>query len=144
MIDINDQRFDAVLRLDDPNFAEKFRDAIGLKPGEQLEIVTPQFERTDGKRVQYVPKTPEEFAALKMLSREQRKALGMGPWEKRDGEPELWLFPKEWYASIPADTEVVDIFYETEKFRPGKTDDDYRFGMLAFGFLFSADTGEPR
>ena len=38
-------------------------------------------------------------------------------------------------ASIPAGTEIVDINYATEKFEPGKTDDDYRFGMLAFGVL---------
>lgn len=134
--------FDAVLRLDDPNFVEKFRDAIGLRPGEQLEIVTPQFERTDGKRITYIPKTPEEFAALRMLSRDQRKALGMGPWEKRVDGPELWLFPKEWYDSIPAGTEIVDINYEPEKFEPGKTDNDYRFGVLAFGFLFAAEDGK--
>lgn len=137
MIDRNDPRFDAVLFMDDPDFAEKFSEAVGLKPGEKLEIVTPQFERTDGNKVAYTPKTPEEFAALRMLSREQRKSLGMAPWEKREGE-ELWLFPKEWYGSIPAGTEIVDINYAHEKFEPGKTDDDYRFGVLAFGFLCSA------
>lgn len=141
MTDINDPRFHAVLRLDDPDFAAKFRDAIGLKPGERLEITTPQFERTDGNPIAYVPSEPEAFAALKMLNRAQRKAIGMAPWEERP-EGELWLFPKEWYASIPAGTEIVDINYQSEQFEAGKTDDDYRFGMLAFGFVFREGAGE--
>lgn len=138
MITKDDPRFDAVLTLGDPDFVEKFKAAIGLKPGERLEIVTPQFERTDGKKIAYIPKSPEEYAALRHLTREQRKAIGMGPWEKRDGGEELWLFPKEWYASIPNGTELVDINYTPETFEAGKTDDDYRFGMLAFGVMCPA------
>lgn len=134
MIDVNDPRFDAVLYMDDPDFARKFSEAVGLKPGEKLQIATPQFERTDGKKITYVPTTPEQYAALKHLTREGRKSLGMAPWDEREDE-ELWLFPHQWYAHIPAGLEVVDINYAVEKFEPGKTDDDRRFGLLSFGVM---------
>lgn len=52
------------LNADDPDFVEQFRKALGLKPGEKIEIVTPQFERTDGRSITYFPRTVEEYAAL--------------------------------------------------------------------------------
>jgi len=53
----------------------------------------------------------------------------------------LYLFPKEWYGSIPNGLEVVNINGGREKFEKGKTDPDTRFGALAFGFLLKTTNG---
>lgn len=141
---MNLEQFDSVLYLDDPDFARKFTEAIGLKPGEKLEICTPQFERTDGCVVTYIPKTPEEYEAIRLLDRDARKRIGMGCWgDVPEGSPDakdLWLFPHEWYSSIPGGLEIVDICGNAERFAPCETDDDMRFGLLAFGFLYEPES----
>lgn len=48
----------------------------------------------------------------------------------------LWLFPKEWYNSIPDGLEVIDINGGKEEFKRHETDSDIRFGALAYGFVF--------
>ena len=45
----------------------------------------------------------------------------------------LWLFPKELYSSIPDGLEIVDINGSVEKFERNKSDNDSRFGALAYG-----------
>jgi len=50
----------------------------------------------------------------------------------------LWLFPKEWYNSIPDGLEVVDINGKREDFKRHETDNDTRYGALAYGFVFKA------
>ena len=138
MTDKNDPRFDTVLNMDDENFGEKLVEAIGAKPGEKIEIMTPQFDRTDGKTITYTPKSREEFEAIQKLDKAGRKAIGMGLWS--DDDPELWLFPAEWYAHIPGGLAIVDISGNTETFQLGVTDDDRRFGALAFGFEYAKST----
>ena len=120
------------LDMNDSNFADKFREAIGAVPGEEIQIVTPQFGRTDGRAVTYIPKTPEEYAALPSLSDVALVAMGLQRWGDERGRM-IWVFPAEWYSSIPAGTRVVDIFGDEEEFEPGVTDDDCRFGALSFG-----------
>ena len=71
------------------------------------------------------------FDDLKSASASALKQLGLKKW----GENKLWLFPKEWYKFIPKGYAVMDIFGDTENFSPGKTDDDSRFGCLAFGIV---------
>ena len=90
------------------------------------EIVTPQFTRMDGVKVQ--PPPVIDFEELRKLDREARLKAGMRLW---DTKTNLWMFPGEWYPLIPAGTEIVDIFGSVEKFVPGETDDDIRFGMLS-------------
>ena len=85
-----------------------------------------------------IPKTVEEFEALRSLTDDQRSALGMHKWdvETFHGRPlgiRVWLFPERWYNSIPTGFIVTDIFRKDEPFKPGVTDDDTRGGMLAFG-----------
>lgn len=138
----DDPRFDVVLNMDDEDFGEKLVEAIGAKPGEKIEIVTPQFDRTDGKKITYLPSSKDEYQAIRLLDKEGRKAIGMGLWS--DEDPELWLFPAEWYAHIPAGTEIVDICGDTEHFILGKTDDDRRFGALAFGFEYAKSSDEDK
>jgi hypothetical protein len=127
-------KFDVILDASDDDFAEKLRAALGLKPGEPLNIITPQFQRTDGRIITYIPSTPAEYAAIKTMDSETLKKIGCQVWDKSDRQTH-WLFPGEWYAHIPAGTEIVDINGQTEPFEPGVTDDDIRFGALAYGFV---------
>lgn len=127
-----------MLALDSPTFVEDFAKAIDLQPGEKLEIMTPQFERTDGVQVT----TPDfisiaDFEALPTKDATTLKALGLGIWDK-DANGTHWLYPAEWYSRIPDGLEILSINGEVEIFKRGETDDDRRFGMLAFGFMQKA------
>lgn len=127
-------KFDVVLYADDKNFVEQLKAAIGLEPGETLNIITPQFKRIDGRVITYFPNTPEEYAALPKLPPSTLRKIGCGGWADAGGKRH-WLFPAEWYPHIPAGTPVVAIGGGTEAFEPGVTDNDMRFGYLAYGFL---------
>ena len=128
---MNDIKFDAILNLNDADFAQKFLEAIGAKPGETIRIKGPQFERTDG----VVPSLPaDSWERLCSLSKESLKALGCCAWDEPDARGMvLMLFPHEWYSHIPAGYEIVCINGDREQFVPGETDDDMRFGCLAYG-----------
>ncbi len=133
----DDPRFDATLAMDDPQFAEKLAEVIGLAPGEKLEIITPQFTRTDGV-------TPVlagfDFRNLPSYPEATLKALGCQMWDEPDAEGSvLWLFPAEWYNSIPEGHIVTSISDREEPFQKGVTDDDQRFGALAYGFRRKAN-----
>lgn len=97
----------------------------------KIKITTPQFKREDGVVPQKPEKSVEWFMSLKKKSRAQLKELGMRPWNE-DG---LWLFPGEWYNSIPENLCVIGINYKEEKFKNGKSDDDVRFGCLPYGLV---------
>jgi hypothetical protein len=62
------------------------------------------------------------------------KELGLRSWEAREGLT-LFLFPGEWYSYIPEGFEVVTLRYNREVFARGVSDDDTRFGYLAYGIL---------
>lgn len=125
------------LRLGDENpLAAKIREVMGVGPYDKVTVVTPQFERTDGKEITFFPKGSEQFDKLKANAPDWvLKDIGLCKWEKRKDGLVLWLFPGEWYKHIPEDYEIVDICGETEKFKPGETDDDIRGGCLAYGWL---------
>lgn len=74
------------------------------------------------------------FDKLKTMSKAELKKLGLGVWDEEDGKATM-LFPGEWYDEIPKGFEVVDIFGETEKFDPKKSDKDQRFGLLPYGIV---------
>ncbi|NNU70408.1 hypothetical protein G9X67_34725 [Rhizobium sp. WYCCWR 11152] len=126
---MTDVPFDAILHMDDPNFAEKLADAIGLKPGDTLEIHTPQFERVDG--VKPIANPEELFEKLHTLPKETLKQIGMCPWDENG----LWLFPHQWYGHIPHGMPLTCIDGSVEPFEAGVTDDDMRFGVLAYGIV---------
>lgn len=91
-------------------------------------ITGSQHERVDGT----VPAAPpKDFDALRSMKQDQLQELGMRVWD----ETGLMLFPGEWYDFIPAGYDIVDISGNREKFEPGTTDNDIRFGCLAFGIL---------
>ena len=126
------EKMDVILNINSPTFAEDFRKALGLKEGETLTITTPQFTRTDGLQV---PKPLIDFRKLPELSEETLKAIGCQKWDKPDENKEvLWLFPHEWYDHIPDGLDIVYISGRREKFKHGGTDNDMRFGALAYGF----------
>ena len=131
---------DAVLSLDDPDFIQKLRVAIGVTADEALEFFGPQFDRTDGVTA---PIPQLRFAQLPSLSPETLRALGCQRWSEPDEQGNtLWLYPAEWYGYIPDGTPIVDINGEHEEFKRGETDDDMRYGVLAFGFLRSEPGSE--
>lgn len=99
-----------------------------------IQIITPQFDRVDDVTVNQGPTTLEAVEALKTLSPEALRALGCGLWTETE-EHRHWLFPKEWYNDIPDGMMVEVISGDCEKFVRGETDDDTRFGLLAFGFF---------
>ena len=125
-----------ILNMSDPDFAEQLMAALGVKPGDKIEFITPQFNRTDGVR----PAIPDSWAMLTKLPKDTLKAIGCCAWNEPDDKGNmLMLFPHEWYAHIPDGFMVTDIFGKTEPFECGKTDDDRRFGCLAYGVTIKAD-----
>lgn len=120
---------------------QAIRDAAGAKPGDTITIITPQFTREPGAPSPAAP--PADFAALRGMGKVALRELGLRPWglpEDDHGRPVrgrgmLYLFPGEWYNSIPAGFLVTDLWYEEEPFVPGQTDDDIRFGCLVFGVV---------
>ena len=132
MRDILD-KCDEILDANDPDFAGKFRKAIGAKPGETVEIVTPQFERTDGR----VPPVPQIcFSELAGMPAATLREIGCQLWDEPNERGEaLWLYPAEWYNYIPDGTPIITITGTKETFKRGETDDDMRFGALAYGFI---------
>lgn len=123
-----------LLDMNAPNFAEQLRAAMGIAPNEGVTFITPQFHRTNGAVVNYFPKTVEEFQFLKLLTKQNLKKLGLQMWDGDDHHIH-WLYPSEWYPHIPNGMEIVSIDGSVEKFIPGKTDDDIRYGALSFGFI---------
>lgn len=118
-----------ILYMDSPTFTEDLMRIIGAEPGEKVTFHGPQFERVDG----VIPlKNPADlFASFHKFSKEVLQDFGMAPW----GEHGLWLFPYPWYEFIPAGYLLTCITGEEEPFVAGQTDDDYRFGMLAYGIV---------
>jgi len=110
----------------------------------KIEIVTPQFERPAGEPPPAkVPNGKAGFDVLSRLPKEDLLKLGMRQWGRQeDGKgkkfgPMLWLFPGEWYDDIPDGYPIVSISFKKVKFQKGKTDNDIRFGCLAFGILMA-------
>lgn len=57
------------------------------------------------------------------------------PTQPLSEDMDVWLFPSEWYNSIPNGFKLISISGENHLFEKGKTDDDRRFGCLAYGIL---------
>jgi len=109
-----------------------------------MKITTPQFTRPKSEPGPSAPPVgKDKFDALKSMSDIALKEMGLQKWgrmydsghESTDSGPMLWLYPGEWYSSIPNGYPIVDINFNEEKFCFGITDDDVRFGCLSYGFL---------
>lgn len=110
--------------------AKKIRKMLGVGDYEAVGCILSQLERTDGRKVTYVPATIEEFDALKKAPDNILKDIGMQQWDEK-----LWLYPAEWYDYIPDQYEVIKISGKKGKFKFGVTNDEMRYGALAFGFI---------
>lgn len=113
---------------DESPLAKIIRDCLGVGDYEQVRCVLPTFERTDSKRITYIPKTKQQFDDLKKAPDDILVDIGMQKWKKN-----IWLFPFEWYDSIPEGYEIITIMGKIKHFEHGVTDDDMRFGALSFG-----------
>jgi hypothetical protein len=121
------------------------REAIGAGPDDEIHIMTPQFERPAGLPEPGAP--PVDMVAfvaeVPRMSPEMLRKAGLGAWgcpEDAEGneihdQGMLWLLPGEWYPHLPAGLKITTISFEEETFVPGKTDDDIRFGCLAYGVM---------
>lgn len=124
---------------------DKIQDAIGRTNNDDdqptIEIVTPQFEREDGKRPGDPPLTEEEFDALRRLPRSELKELGLRPFDPETG---LWLLPADWYEHLPEGVTVRSISSpsEPEEFSRDTHGPDRRFGCLAYGIVPDTEAGE--
>ncbi len=97
----------------------------------KIKILLPQFERTDGIKIieENIPKTKEEFENLKTLSHKELIEKGLILW--KEGH---YLFPGEWYNYIPDGIEIASIFGTEKYFNKDTSDNDIRYGALAYGF----------
>jgi hypothetical protein len=123
-----------VFSLNSPTFAEDLAAALGIQPGEKIQFITPQFDRVDGKTVNVPEFTPLDWAKLPTKSHEELISMGLGVWEKSE-EGTHYLFPHEWYSIIPEGLQMKCIDGSIEVFKRGVTDDDKRFGCIAYGFV---------
>ncbi len=131
------KKFYPLLNLNDPDFAAKLKEAIGVNEGDTIQIKTPQFERTDGLTVE-APIV--DFTNISSLPEDTLKAIGCQKWDKPDKDGYVtWVFPYQWYPHLPDGLQIVDVLGETETFKRGETDGVMRFGALSFGFKRKAD-----
>ncbi len=131
----------------------------------KIEIIMPQFKRPDGESgPQPAPTTATGFDDLRKLTDAELRFRGLRAWGRPDpgeeadpirfarhqgqdradlsGRPGLWLFPGEWYDSIPEGYPIVGLCYDIEPFRKGKSNTGTRFGCLPYGILVPV-TDEP-
>ena len=119
----------AGLEFGDVNeLAHRIREFIGVGDFEPVTVLLPQFDRTDNRAVPIKPKDAKWLDTLKTAPVSILRDLGLQKWDD-----DLWLYPAEWYDYIPEGYEIVDINGKTEQFCSGETDDDRRYGALAFG-----------
>lgn len=123
-----------VLDMNDPDFANQFRDAIGVKRGDTINIVTPQFKRPENDPPP--ASVPTDWTELRSMSCQALKEIGLRAWDEPKNGKVLMLLPGEWYTHIPIGFELECI---NGKVAPhattgkDRTDDDIRFGCLAYG-----------
>jgi hypothetical protein len=134
----------------DSRVAAAIREAIGAGPDEDVTVRTPQFTRPPSwAQPGCPPASREQWNDLYKMDGVALRELGLHPWcTHHEMEHEygrngvLYLLPGEWYRSIPAGFPITDICGGDELFSPGVTDDDIRFGCLAFGILVPAQEVE--
>lgn len=71
--------------------------------------------------------TTDTMMEMDLTPKEQRPTVLL------DIDEDILLFPAEWYDIIPDGFMVTGLYGETYSFQKGKTDDDRRFGCLAYG-----------
>jgi len=80
-----------------------------------------------------------DFSALPLLDEVTLKAIGCQKWDDPNAEGlVLWLYPGEWYNHIPEGLMMRCIDGTDSPMQHGVTDDDTRYGALAYGFMRKA------
>lgn len=123
------------------SLADAIRSGIGASDTDVVEFVTPQFVRPSTEPIPSQPShDPNWWKALRKMGFYALKEMGMGVWSVKNGKA-LMLIPGEWYRFIPNGFKIVGICAfsrgvgEPEAFVKNKTDNDIRFGCLAFGII---------
>ena len=111
--------------------AAAIREHLGVGPYDEVRTHTPQFERVDGQLITFIPRSRSDWDAVKAAPRDILLSLECCVWD----ESGLLLFPGEWYPYIPQGMKIRTINYEDKVFALGKTDNDIRFGCLAYGLV---------
>lgn len=144
--------------------------------GDNINIITPQFDRTEPLEYRYKPQNKEQFLAIvnnapwsilkglgfrkwdtmnNLIKENNCRALHSNikipiinshnevygidnskkilPQESLERDEDVILFPYEWYDIIPEGFMVTNIWGELEPFILGESDNDKRFGCLAYG-----------
>jgi hypothetical protein len=115
---------------------------LGIKAGDNINLMTPQFDRTYDLEIKFTPKDKTEYLSLiDSAPKDILIKMGVGIWSNYPDEKYLkkgeihYLLPGEWYEFIPEGIELVDISGEKFRFQNGISDDDIRFGCLPYGFI---------
>lgn len=128
-------------------------EAEGIPRPSGVRILTPQFHRGPDDPKPVAPPTDRAgFKALSKLPIAELRAMGLGQWNdpsKPDKNAKevfrrntLMLLPGEWYDAVPDGTVLHSIDGDREVFLRGETDNDIRYGCLAYGVLVPVtDTG---
>lgn len=117
---------------DEPEIVRTIRDALGLGDDDEVEIITPQFERTDGVEPGEPPLTYSAMNELRKADVSELESLGLRRWSDETG---LWLLPHEWYPHIPADYPLLSIMNRTATRGEMPTVPDKRHGVLSVGIV---------
>ncbi len=101
----------------------------------QIRIVTPQFDRLPDDPPP--ASLPSDWSSLRHMDRAALKEIGLRQWDDADSSGcVLMLLPGEWYRHIPRGFELECINGKTAPHAmegDGRTDDDIRYGCLAYG-----------
>ena len=116
------------------HFVENFAEILGIDDGETIQLLTPQFEREYKLKIAWIPQTADEFDEVKKLPAEILLKMGVRKWQ-HEGNQAHYLYAGEWFDNIPDGYAIVSITGKEKKFKKGVSDDDIRFGCLAYGFI---------
>ncbi len=129
-------KFDKIIHVRDGSpeaLADAIIEAVGAKEGEAINILTPQFERIEPRKIVFIPTGRKEFNMMQHLPEKELLEMGVGIWEKENGYVH-YLYPGEWYESIPEGYGVLTISGKVKEFHKATSDNDIRFGCLPYGF----------
>lgn len=143
----NDYTMKKIKTIDE--LASFLKKELGLENNDTINIITPQFERDFEIEIDFIPKSGTELKTLiESAPKDILQKMGVCIWTTYDSEvadygkssylkPQQihYLFPKEWYDYIPDGFEIINVLGEKEIFKRSQTDNDIRFGCLAYGFV---------
>lgn len=113
------------VNIDDPELNEK----LGFDKDTIIEIVTPQFDRIDGREVSSNISS-EEILSLHTKSKDELLNLGLLNWNGY-----IWLIPGEWYSILPVGMQLHCIDESIVTVGTDYIDNDTRMGVLAYGIV---------